>query len=336
MNLPSPTSCFEVTVPCRLHFGLFSFGNPHQRQYGGVGAMVNGPPFVVRFSPGERFVVVGALSERVNEYVERWCSWHRQVQPPACAVEVISAPKIHVGLGVGTQLGLAVATGLNAIVGTRALSAVELADSVGRGQRSAVGTFGFLQGGLILEEGKLPGETLSPLGVRTPLPSQWRFVLITPDDHLGLFGKREQLAFQGLPPVPESVTAKLIRAAREKIVPAAQRQEFGMFSESVRLFGRLAGSCFKSVQGGPYNGPILHALVDRLVAAGYSGVGQSSWGPTIFVATSNQQEAESLVEHVGSWPELSDSQITIASVNNVGASLVRARSAVSDGGPQKA
>ena len=54
------------------------------------------------------------------------------------------------------------------------LTPAELAQSVGRGLRSAVGTYGFVHGGMIAERGKLPGEVISPLDARVVLPEDWR------------------------------------------------------------------------------------------------------------------------------------------------------------------
>ena len=52
--------------------------------------------------------------------------------------------------------------------------------SVGRGLRSAVGTYGFAFGGLIIEQGKAADDALSPLVYRLDVPDDWRFALIQP------------------------------------------------------------------------------------------------------------------------------------------------------------
>ena len=55
---------------------------------------------------------------------------------------------------------------------------------------------------------------------------------------------------------------------------------------------RLAGQCFAHIQGGPYNGPHLAQLVDTIRSLGVRGVGQSSWGPTLFALLPEQAAAE--------------------------------------------
>jgi len=54
------------------------------------------------------------------------------------------------------------------------------------------------------------------------------------------------------------------------------------FGEACFEFNRRAGLLFKASQGGEYRSPEAADLVARLRHFGVRGVGQSSWGPTIF------------------------------------------------------
>ncbi len=149
-----PTSV-EVVAPSRLHFGMFSFGQRELPQYGGVGVMINRPGLRLRIAPAERFAATGPLAQRAAAVVELLAKkWHLH-ELPACRLDMVEAPPEHVGLGTGTQLALAVAAGLNAFRGQPPKSAAELAALTGRGARSAIGTYGFLHGGLLVERGKL-------------------------------------------------------------------------------------------------------------------------------------------------------------------------------------
>ena len=185
----SPTT-IEVAAPSRLHFGMFSFGRPQERQFGGVGAMVAAPGLRLRATAAPAFCASGVLAERVTEFAQRvGVAWGLEGAPPA-HIEVVAAPPGHVGLGVGTQLGMAVAMALSALAERPVDDSARLAESVQRGERSAVGSYGFSLGGLIIEAGKLPSDRLSPLITRQPLPDSWRFVLVQPRGVEGLSGKR--------------------------------------------------------------------------------------------------------------------------------------------------
>jgi beta-RFAP synthase len=308
-----------VTAPSRLHFGLLSFGNPDVRQFGGVGVMIDRPGLTLRLQAAETFETAGPMQDRLRDAALQWLDSSNEVKELRCKVELTSAPRLHAGLGVGTQLALAVATGLNAFHRLATPAAEDLATSVGRGLRSAVGTYGFVAGGLIAERGKLHAETISPLLERVPLPSQWRFVLVSPPGSVGLSGTREQIAFEKLPPVPLAVTERLTSIMCDRILPAAKTANFSEFSNAVFDFGFLAGSCFESVQGSAYNGTTLEKLVKRIRAIGVRGVGQSSWGPTIYSICESESSAIALADHLRAKGWCNECDLLMASPDNQGA-----------------
>lgn len=310
----------RVSAPSRLHFGLWSLTGGAQRQYGGVGAMVERPGLTLAVCSSGEFDAVGQLADRAAMFARRWTEFH-ECELPACQIEIIVAPPQHAGLGTGTQLGLAVAAGLNAYVGLPSQSPAELALSVGRGLRSAVGTYGFVQGGLIVEQGKLPGEPISPLDCRIDLPAAWRFVLIRPTELTGLSGDDEAAAIAGLPAIPASVTQSLIAEVRDHLVPAAATSDFPAFAHSLYRYGHQSGLCFAARQGGPYNGPVLTRLVKQIRELGAAGVGQSSWGATLFVVQPNQAEAERLVHQLRAITASTSLNIVIAPPANQGARI---------------
>lgn len=319
-----------VTAPSRLHFGLFGLGQAGEgRMYGGVGAMVDPPALELRLVEADQFACLGLLADRAAEFGLRWGKFHGLPKLPACRLEVRKAPPNHVGLGVGTQLGLAVAAGLNAFAGLPAAGPQELALSVGRGKRSAIGTYGFVMGGLIVEQGKLPGEPISPLDCRIDLPTDWRFVLLRPVGWQGLSGEQEEQAIGGLPNISPELTGRLIALVREELVPGAAMAKFPPFAESLYQFGRLSGGMFAARQGGPYNGPQLSRLIDWLRSRDYVGVGQSSWGPTLFAAVPNQHSAIVLADLLQLEQPEGPLEVTIAAPNNRGALVQSALGEVS-------
>jgi len=316
-----PDRRVEVVAPCRVHFGLLSFGRPSGRQFGGAGVMVDQPALRLRVSAADQLETMGPLADRARDFACRWAEQAGLPGEPACRVEILATAPEHSGLGVGTQLALSVAAGLNAWHGRPQPEPAELALSVGRGQRSAIGTYGFAAGGLIVERGKLPGELISPLECRLPLPDAWRFVLVQPPAAAGLSGFAEQTAFDQLPPVPEEVTHELQAEIFREMLPSVREADFARFSASVYRYGRLAGLCFAAVQGGPYNGPQLSSIVDRIRALGVTGVGQSSWGPTLFALLPGEPQAREIVARLAAELPHEEVQLTIASPNNHGAEI---------------
>jgi len=308
----------HVRAPCRLHFGMFSFGHADRPQFGGAGVMIEPPSVSVQITHSEKFSVSGDHAERAARFARMAAdAWHLN-SLPNCRLQIQSPPD-HTGLGIGTQLGLTVAAGLRRFLELSPLPAEELAMSVGRGQRSAVGTHGFALGGLIVDGGKCADERLAKLRRRLPIPESWRFVLVRSPHESGLAGQGEATAFNQLPPVPFVVTDELWRITNEEMLPALTDGNCKSFGDAIYRFGRLSGECFAAAQGGPFASPRIAELVEVIRDIGVSGVGQSSWGPTVFALTPHKAEAERLVSRLREGRISGDCEITIASPNNCGA-----------------
>ncbi len=286
--------------------------------------MVQEPGLQLRVEAATRWDVAGPLVGRVNRAAESWRLFHGLPALPECHVAIDHAPPEHVGLGLGTQLALSVAAGLSAFCGLPAGAPQELALSVGRGQRSAIGTYGFALGGLIVERGKLRSEPISPLDTRLALPAAWRFVLVRPVAACGLSGARENAALESTA-AAAATTQELIHEVREQLIPAVAQADFAPFADSLFRYSALAGSFYSQQQGGPYNGPVLTALVARIRAWGHAGVGQSSWGPTLFVAQADDDSAQSLADRLRREWDGSMLDVVIAQPDNAGAQIQMAR-----------
>ena len=293
----------QVTAPSRLHFGMLSFGQPGTRQFGGAGVMIDDPCLRLTIRRSDRFQVNGPLGERVERFVthlSRHATWwpvsRGDASRPSICVDVQSAPPQHVGLGSGTQLGMALAMGLAAWFDAPPQTAVSLAHAAGRGKRSGVGVHGACGGGFIAESGKLREEELSPLISRLALPDDWRFAVVVLGGGVGLSGDVEQRAFDRLPPVAPETTAALCRELVCEILPAAQVGDFERFGEGLFRYGRLAGDCFAAEQGGVYASEPVERLVERCRTLGIRGVGQSSWGPAVFALCHDERQAHELLD----------------------------------------
>ena len=314
MNPPA----VEIRAPSRIHFGLLSFGQSQGPQFGGVGLMLESPGVRLVITPSQQWEVVGPASDRCVEYARAWTSWSGFEGPLRCRIEVQQVPTPHSGLGSGTQMGLSIATGLNRFYGRADPNPCELARSVGRANRSTVGTFGFVHGGLIYENGKLAPDAVSSLECRAHVPEEWRVVLICPRRATGLWGIAEHRAFSKLPPVPRHVTATLRREVTERMLPAVMDAALDDFGESVYQYGRTAGMCFATVQGGRFSSRQQHDVVEELRSWGVQGVGQSSWGPTVFAFVGNTKDATDLIKDMRAKWSQNDYDMTLSRPDNTG------------------
>lgn len=314
-------SAVRISAPSRLHFGLLRFSQRVGRSFGGLGMMIDRPRVVVELRPAERWSAHGPFAQRAMEFAQTALDSCPAPSARAFRVEVLEAPAPHTGLGSGTQLALAVAAGVRKLSQTPTESIEALAASVDRGRRSAVGSHGFELGGLIWEIGRQSSQTLGELKVRVETPDEWRVVLATLPHEQGLSGDREATAFERLPAVPPDVTQQLTLLAEKRIIPAAQNGDFDTFAAATYEYGHLAGSQFAAVQGGPFASPQIAAAVERIRSLGVSGVGQSSWGPTIFAFTPNEASAQELMDRLQQVDELADAHLSTSQPNNRGAHM---------------
>lgn len=293
------SSGVTVRTGARLHFGLFDTRAP----FGGVGVMINDPETVVRVSSAGAFDAGTVEPHRLREIAARLGRWafpgRFPDDLPPCEIRVQSQAPAHSGFGSGTQLSLAVATALVHFWDLRIERSELIRQIAGRGRRSAIGSIGFFEGGMILEDG-VAGDYDNPLQwQRVDPPSDWRFLIVRPAIPTAtLSGEAEGNAFAALPPSPPARREHLTKLGGE-IMDACQSGDFPRFAESLTRFNRASGMLFEPMQGGCYNGPVVADLVGQVVAAGAVAYGQSSWGPSVFVACRCESSAIALADRLG-------------------------------------
>lgn len=288
----TPSCSVRIETGSRLHFGLLDTVDP----FGGVGVMIEQPVTEVVVSPSDRFVCDHQDRTRIREIVRRVAEFARLTDLPKCHVEVKSRSPAHCGLGSGTQLSLAVAEAV-----CRALSICCEPTSIAcemamRGQRSAVGVHGYFGGGLIFECAEEP-SALNAVRGRVELPNHWCVGLFRPSDEVKkVSGEFEREQFANLLSAGREARSALIRIVSSQILKAAEQGDFPAFASAVHRFNYESGKLFEAVQGGPYNGPAVTRVIERLIDRGALGVGQSSWGPGVFAWFESQREAEALAQ----------------------------------------
>jgi len=283
--------------------------------------MIDRPRTEITLQASARWHVEGAAAERVRATAERALASLPGDRPQALQLHVTPGAPLHRGLGGGTQLSMAVAAGVRALVGASPGDAATLARIAGRGQRSAVGSHGFVHGGLLWELGRRPEDVLANLAARISMPEQWRVLLVTPGAASGLSGQSERDAFATLPPVPEAATQRLRGLSENQILPAARAADLDAFGEAVYQYGRLSGEQFAAAQGGPYASAAIAARVAAIRSRGVCGVGQSSWGPTVYAIVGGEAEAATLAADLANEPATAGCTVTVAAPDNRGAAV---------------
>jgi len=278
------TSRVRVVTPSRLHFGLLGWGPEFHRQFGGVGLMVDEPGIEILVETASAWEASGPLAERslavAVAVADRLSLEGFPVGP--LRLTNLSVPPAHMGLGVGTQLSLAVARALTELAGMHRSPIDRLARLTSRGRRSGIGIHGFAEGGLIVDAGRRSPRDLPTKILRLPFPPAWSVLIVLPKAQPGLHGADESQAFRALPSVPEATSDRLCRLILLGLLPGLLETDLDAFGASLAEIQRIVGAEFAPVQGGRFGNPALEAVGSVMNRLGLQGVGQSSWGPTLY------------------------------------------------------
>ena len=288
-----------VEAPARLHFGLLDLRGARGRKFGGIGAAAPGPTLLVSARPAETVSVTGEDAERAMAFADRFLEHHRNaIGRRGAEIHVHRALPAHAGLGSGTQLALAVARALAELHGAPA-DAPALAYASGRAQRSAIGTWTFAGGGLVVEGGRRNTNAgVGPLLARLLFPSSWRCVVAVPDLAPAISGSAEAAAFAQLPPADEREVERIAHIVLMALLPALADDDLATFGSALTEIQAITGRWFAAVQGGIFAPGPSEELIRRMREWGAPGVGQSSWGPAVYGIVEGEDAGRRLTERV--------------------------------------
>lgn len=320
---------YIVDAPSRIHFGLFSVGGS-ERKFGGMGMMIDSPRTRLRSRLGSGLSVAGLRQKTVRQLVDQWFEAFGETLPDCESVddlplkiELLTHPPLHSGFGSGTQLAYSVATIMFHTLGRDVPTVEILAQGMSRGRRSAIGSYGFAQGGFVVDAGIAQTDSMSPLGLRCRFPDPWRVVLVYSKDAAGLHGPLENLAFDALGKQDDVKREKLVSLCKEHVAPAIRDERYDVFGTSLYEFNRLSGEYFAQFQHGCYHSEFCEQVVNEIRKSGVDAVGQSSWGPCVFAIVESSGRAKELVCDLEQKMRLASQSIRVEIVeaNNTGAKI---------------
>jgi beta-RFAP synthase len=317
-------SRLHVRTPSRLHFGLLGWGPNVARQFGGIGLMIDSPGIELIAEPASNWSAEGRLASRVERIItqlrDRSAELGLGLIPARLCVQ--SAPDEHLGLGVGTQLSLAVAWAVLKLSGFDGRPSSELARFTGRGSRSGIGLHGFQHGGLIVDGGRNHDSDIRPLVAHMRFPDEWSVLIVQPEGVGGMHGVDETEAFAKLPPISRAEGDSLFRLVILEVMPAVLKRDLNAFGDALGELQVRVGAAFAPAQGGIYATPYAAQIVQELKQLGFVGAGQSSWGPTLYAFSElAQEEIDRRAEELRERFELAQSSVFCTKAANGGAAL---------------
>ncbi len=303
----------KIKTPSRLHFGIIDLSREFKRQYGAFGiTLKNG--YDIEIKATEDGIKVDG-SEREKKIAKKVYLKLKNKFDITCGFNIMVEDRIpdHIGLGSTTQFTLGTGYGMLKEIGEK-ISIIKLAKLLERGRFSAIGTYGFEKGGLILEGGKVKKKEISPLLKRTEVPSDWRFLIICPEQEKGYDEKEERPIMEELTvnkKYPEKICHNLLMG----ILPSLERNNIANFGEHLTRIQELVGESFSDYQKGKYH-PVISDIVESLIDKTYGG-GQSSWGPTAYGVV-KEEDLDDLKAEVLQGKKEEDYRIWIGEPNNEG------------------
>ena len=315
-----------VQAGARLHLGFLDLNGGCGRRFGSIGVSLEQP----------RCTAEAALDPgRATETAEPARSILTRLGPhlgdAPVTVRLAEAIPSHAGFGSGTQHALAIAVAATRAAG-RPAPVRDLARWLGRGERSGIGIAAFERGGLVIDAGHsiddpgagarraTDGPEPAPVVFQQPLPDAWRFVLATPRATAGLSGLTERRAFRDLPPMDEERVGRICRLTLMQVAPAVLTADIRAFGAAITEIQELVGDYFAPSQGGRFASRTGCEVTDLARARGAHGVGQSSWGPTVFALAESDAQARALANEIRTALGSDLARIDVSGARNRGAS----------------
>jgi predicted sugar kinase len=110
------------------------------------------------------------------------------------------------------------------------------------------------------------------------------------------------------------------------LLPAVLEHDLAAFGSALSAVQEIVGTCFAAVQGGRYGCIEAEGLVERLCGVGLQGVGQSSWGPTLYAfSDAPLPDRHRVLERLRNDPAFADYSLdwTVASLNGAKMTIER-------------
>jgi beta-ribofuranosylaminobenzene 5'-phosphate synthase len=313
----------RISAPARLHLGdldpfaLGRFG------YAPVLAITE-PRTVIEAEEADSLEVEGLEKDDAQTYARRVLD---AFNLKGAKVTIKTAAPRNQGFGSTTQLSLAVGRAVTKAHGLD-VPLIELVKALKR--TSTGGIYPFQMGGFVVAGGFpiKPGERvwlrdetlIPPLIFHTDFPEDWQFVLARPLVAPKSPDKEsEEEAFSTLRDrtAPAELIHKGYFVLAAKLLPALLERNAKAFGKALTEIQMTVGRIYQPVQEQLFN-PASQWLIPVLNRSGALGIGQSSWGPTVYAFTDSPESAQSIADKI-EVEARGKAEVTLVGADNFGA-----------------
>ncbi|MEM4311879.1 MAG: beta-ribofuranosylaminobenzene 5'-phosphate synthase [Nitrososphaerales archaeon] len=310
-----------IETPSRIHITLIDLHGALNRIDGGIGLALMEPKVLLeaKLSSKNRILKdVEHKAERALNLTLRALNIRKSFE-----IHVKESYPSHIGLGLTTQLSLAVASAITRLCSLD-LDHYELAKIVRRGGTSGIGVNAFQFGGFLIDSGhsrKVKKDFLpssfsrapppKPL-VRLDFPEDWNIVLACYKKGRKVYGKKELELFKKYCPIDLEEVRKLSHLILMKLLPSLIERDIESFAYCIDEIQRLGFKRYEVDNQAQEVKRLMKSLKDK----GAYGVGLSSFGPTLYCITKSKRHAKELLNEASH-----DCLCWITKARNSGASI---------------
>ncbi|HUW67185.1 MAG TPA: beta-ribofuranosylaminobenzene 5'-phosphate synthase [Candidatus Nanoarchaeia archaeon] len=313
----------QITTPSRLHITLIDMNASLGRVDGGVGLTLERPCMKISAEQTDEGVFVTGNSE----HLDRMKRAAEAVIPEGNGIHILveTSYQSHVGLGSGTQSGLAAGWAVNQLY-ELGLEVREIAALVGRGGTSGIGVESFEHGGFIVDGGHRFADkgAFSPSAASRVPPGpvlfrhdfpDWPLVVAIP--HLkGASDKNEVDIFREYCPIPLPEVQAVSHIILMEMLPSVVEADIASFGDALN---RIQGVGFKQREVSLQPREVRQCM-NVMREAGAYGAGMSSFGPTVFCVA---EEPEQMKWVVSEYLESTiGGEVFVTTANKSGAQIV--------------
>ena len=289
-----------VDSPARIHLGFLETNENTDRKFGSIGLAISGFKniFKIEFSKKKEVICNNKILERKIHEIFEIFSKKKKIKN--CKITINQNIPFHKGLGSGTQHTLSVGF-LISELNSLNMSVEQISELLNRGKRSGIGIEVFKNGGLVIDVGKKKKSDSLPLKIFDyKWPKQWKIILIQDEGFFGLHGKNENKEFLK---IKKSFAQENCHITMMQIIPGIIENDFESFTRGVSVIQRNMSTVFYG-KSSLYASNNVAKIFNYLNINGYSGFGQSSWGPTGFVFCKDNKASINLSKDIQNFIEL--------------------------------
>lgn len=285
-----------IETPARIHLTLTDLTGTSGRVDGGAGITLDEPGILLEAERSNELLVTGENADRAKAAAQ---AVMERFGLGGARLTLRENYKMHVGLGRGTQLGIAAGKAICELyhkeVGVR-----EIARTINRGGTSGIGTAAFDMGGFIIDGGHTfgPGREKTDFrpssvssGIRPAratarhdFPQDWNILLAIPEVPRGAHGQQEADIFKKYCPLPPAEVHELCYQILVRILPSVVEEDLDEFGSAINRIQEIG---FKRIEI-MLQHPLVRSLMEEMRAAGSACAGLSSFGPTVYAITDTQ------------------------------------------------